>query len=315
MDARVVVCDIAFNTGQAVPSLSKYLNEVGEALETVGSFHVAGQVYEEAAETHCTGNAHLDMQRDLYLNGGFAFKRNCEYDDSERLYVLSLYKKWLYNRRKLKPKEMALAYSNLMMMYADRSRKDPVEKALLLLEPCLLVLFHFAGLEKFDEFADEVRERICIFGIQYKVIIRKQLQNKKSSFDVLQSAMGSGDVDTFHSKILACRDDAVSIQFETLGAIPPSKLPGKDTKFNKESARSFEQSKVTAMAELRHCSNPECSKMKPSNELMQCPCHKVSYCQKSCQTAHWSVHRMLCPHSKLNRNKTKKTVSSFENLD
>jgi hypothetical protein len=31
-----------------------------------------------------------------------------------------------------------------------------------------------------------------------------------------------------------------------------------------------------------------------SKKLQSCPCKEVSYCGKSCQTLHWSVHKQLC---------------------
>ena len=55
------------------------------------------------------------------------------------------------------------------------------------------------------------------------------------------------------------------------------------------------------------CDNMNCKGMGERPDLKRCPCHKVWYCDPTCQAQHWKIHKKVCPKR---RKRTTKTSNS-----
>ena len=139
-------------------------------------------------------------------------------------------------------------------------------------------------------------------GPRYKRLLKKKSQCKKQASRDLISATNSGAaVSSFRSRLLECADGP---DFWVCSA--PKVQPSVDRSSVKASARDFAH-KQASCCELDHhvsgCGNCGALNGGPSlgstdaRSIKRCACKQISYCNKSCQQAHWTVHKHVCTAS------------------
>ena len=231
---------------------SFYFSYLGETLEAMGKFSLAGEVYAEAAQ-------HFEPKFTLTLNAGLTFKRVNDCEKAERFYVtaMQLYAHGKADDDKIGSKKVL--FDNIICNYEHWWDLTQSDMTIMRVVAVLSALLYTSGWE-------ENSPHISAYGQARTYILKKKYL---SQFEALQTIneiimFKSSSVQDFRTALLAClKDPELMLGCKNLSS-------ESDLARNKKAAR--EQLRMRKTTVEFKCDN--CGDMVETRK--QCPCGTVT---------------------------------------
>lgn len=289
LDICIIYVDIALNGRSDELNVERYLQRIGETLESLGKFQEAAQLYTEmAGMEYC--NDDWNLQATLHDCAGLAYKRAKEYNNAELAYVKALH---LHSTSSdtwdINSDSATCLLTNILMLYYSWGRENTSSARLATsterMESILTGILFCAG---FKAGLGGISEHMITFnGPNEKKLMRRAFRTRAGAMGVLNRASANASIAQFREEVLSCcRVQGTIIDLPSTGVID-----------NVEAAREvLGEGKSPSFVV---CGKVDCGKSGPRYKSLEgyfrhCPCKSVYYCSKECQNADWPLHKATC---------------------
>ena len=125
-------------------------------------------------------------------------------------------------------------------------------------------------------------------GPDHGFMLAQKFKSKTEAKRAIVCACGASSVPAFRSRLLGCKHPELTcFTNNTRNHLE------KNIKDEKQVARRTARELHLGP---RSFSNPSCIEHENGTHFRHCPCKNAYYCCKSCQVAHWRVHRKACSY-------------------
>ena len=238
---------------------SFYFSYLGETLEAMGKFSLAGEVYAEAAQ-------HFGPTFSFALNAGLAFRRANDCEKAERFYVTAMQ---LYAHGKGKDSDAEKGskkkslFNNIIFNYLHWWDLTQSNMTIMRVVAVLSALLYTSGWEENSPDMSTYGQ----YGQARTYILKKKYLSQSRALQTINeiSMFKSTSVQDFRTALLACLKD-------------PELMLGCTTHLRSESDLAWD--KKCAREELRKCKNTVEFKCDNCGDMVetrkQCPCGTVT---------------------------------------
>lgn len=283
--------------------------QVGETLEAMGEFNKAAKQYELASMIGADPAQSIEFAAIAYKRGG-----DCERAETTYIRVLHMRAKQSRDGNLDIFSKMTDDLLNNWLSFFDYREKRLGARTAKIEDGevyCIFIaLLSVAGFRPVPQFKN-------LFDYFAKVtlpIIQSNLKKKKKAMNLLSKAVSQPEKEHFVAVLAGCVPAGLQSRI--------SSLENHDER--EERAQSLNIAKLFVTDNMvktdtwtKGCGYPSCSRRESPNtitseflsrKLMQCPCEAITYCDSTCQKAHWVQHRGLCSwYAKKQRDKKKKS--------
>lgn len=299
IDCAMIQVDISLKIGNDMIAAMAF-NQLGEALEAVGRFSEAAQVYKETVERYCPSLKGDQLVRH-HVNSGLAYKRAADYENAEKEYVASLHflSRLSCDSWNLNDDLSDNIITNILVFYNEWSNEIKSTTTMYeaeMIEVIFASLLFVAGFEAQSGGLSAHLVKTCGPKLATNGL-KSEFATKAGAKGALVSATQTQNVSEFRSSLLGCVHSIFTVETEG------SRRNAKSDKDSKHHARKAIQNQSEKIgASVLTCGNKECEKSATASA--QCPCGSVSFCSKECQITHWhGGHKEVCRSRKKNRKK------------
>ena len=294
LDISILNCDLFMNNKRDAMAIGEAQTAVGEALEALGEFHKGALLYQHTAETYFTPTRSLFHHARLLEYSALAFKRCNLLEEAEEGYIRALHYRRLWassigdvwNLNELYTRNLL---GNMLVFIEDiwavKGRRI-VEVGTEEIYPVFQAILYVAGFRPDPEHKSYY---LAPRGQQFTSVLREDIrQSKQCALASLVEATAQPDKNHFFTVLANCATPGLCIQ------VNPRPVPLQNSSVSLQDAQLFLASSAPPPIALQRCGFGGCPTRGMRQELKTCPCKSVSYCQKSCQEAHWPEHKKSC---------------------
>ena len=320
LDASIICCDMQTNgrTGceltaeMSARKLYHHLYRLGEVLESSSRFAEGAGVYSDMA---AMGGDDLAV---VLTSCGLAHKRAGDFVAAEARYLESLQvqsRDGSVTGSAIVAGILAHTWSMLACLYHEEWGAHIEPPLLPRARMMLWALLYVAG----GDFANPAfqaqntgAKQVAKLGPQ---LVRSRIlpprMNRKSALAALveiacASPKRGGERDAFYQRLLSFGGPGLSFTRDNEG--PRGNWSKADAvQASLETARKVtDTSERERLQTITMCDNPACQALKQAAQLLKCSgCKRASYCDHSCQRAHWDLHKKECAGRKKAQKKKK----------
>jgi hypothetical protein len=319
LDASIICCDMQTNghTGceltaeMSARKLYHHLYRLGEVLESSSRFAEGAGVYSDMA---AMGGDDLAV---VLISCGLAHKRAGDFVAAEARYLESLQvqsRDGSVTGSAIVAGNLAHTWSMLASLYHEEWEAHIEPPLLPRARMMLWALLYVAG----GDFANPAFQaqntgagQVAKLGPQ---LVRSRIlpprMNRRSALTALveiarASPERSGERDTFYQRLLSFGGPGLGLTQAQAGG---KWSKADDVQASLETARKVTNtSECERLQTITMCDNPACQALKQAAQLLKCSgCKRASYCDHSCQRAHWDLHKKECAGRKKAQKKKKK---------